>query len=85
VWVNHKGGEAKIAALGVRVRKWVTYHGISLNVAPDLSHYAGIVPCGVAERHYGVTSLVDLGLPVTMADADAALKAAFGEIFGPTE
>jgi lipoyl(octanoyl) transferase len=74
--------EDKIAAIGIRVRRWVTFHGISLNVEPDLSHFSGIVPCGVAERHFGVTSLVDLGLPVTMADADAALKAAFLEIFG---
>jgi lipoyl(octanoyl) transferase len=74
--------EDKIAAIGIRVRRWVTFHGISLNVEPDLSHFSGIVPCGVAERHFGVTSLVDLGLPVTMADADAALKAAFAEVFG---
>jgi lipoyl(octanoyl) transferase len=74
--------EDKIAAIGIRVRRWVTFHGISLNVEPDLSHFSGIVPCGVAERHFGVTSLVDLGLPVTMADADAALKAAFREVFG---
>jgi lipoyl(octanoyl) transferase len=76
--------EDKIAAIGIRVRRWVTFHGVSLNVEPDLSHFAGIVPCGVAERHFGVTSLVDLGLPVGMADADAALKAAFVEVFGPT-
>ncbi len=74
--------EDKIGAIGIRVRRWVTFHGISLNVEPDLSHFSGIVPCGVAERHFGVTSLVDLGLPVTMADADAALKAAFVEVFG---
>jgi lipoyl(octanoyl) transferase len=74
--------EDKIAAIGIRVRRWVTYHGISLNVEPELSHFSGIVPCGVADRHFGVTSLVDLGLPVTMADADAALKAAFAETFG---
>jgi lipoyl(octanoyl) transferase len=74
--------EDKIAAIGIRVRRWVTFHGISLNVEPDLSHFSGIVPCGVADRHFGVTSLVDLGLPVTMADADAALKAAFVEVFG---
>jgi lipoyl(octanoyl) transferase len=76
--------EDKIAAIGIRVRRWVTFHGISLNVEPELSHFSGIVPCGVADRHFGVTSLVDLGLPVTMADADAALKAAFGGIFGLT-
>ncbi len=74
--------EDKIAAIGIRVRRWVTFHGISLNVEPDLSHFSGIVPCGVAEQHFGVTSLVDLGLPVTMADADSALKAAFTEVFG---
>ncbi|MCA3564551.1 MAG: lipoyl(octanoyl) transferase LipB [Methylocystis sp.] len=77
--------EDKIAAIGIRVRRWVTFHGISLNVEPDLGHFAGIVPCGVAEQHYGVTSLADLGLPVTMADADAALKAAFAEVFGPVD
>jgi lipoyl(octanoyl) transferase len=76
--------EDKIAAIGIRVRRWVTFHGISLNVEPDLSHFSGIVPCGVAEQHFGVTSLVDLGLPVTMADADAALKAAFARTFGTT-
>ena len=71
--------EDKIAAIGVRVRKWVAFHGISINVEPDLSHYDGIVPCGIAE--HGVTSLVDLGLPVTMGDVDAALRASFGRIF----
>jgi lipoyl(octanoyl) transferase len=76
--------EDKIAAIGIRVRRWVTFHGVSLNVEPDLSHFAGIVPCGVAEQHFGVTSLVDLGLPVGMAEADAALRAAFEEVFGPT-
>ncbi|MCK0197566.1 lipoyl(octanoyl) transferase LipB [Ancylobacter sp. 6x-1] len=74
--------EDKIAAIGIRVRRWVTMHGISLNVEPDLSHFGGIVPCGVSE--HGVTSLVDLGLPVGMADADLALRAAFEDIFGPT-
>ena len=87
VWVGRpdKGADAedKIAAIGVRVRRWVTLHGISLNVEPDLSHYAGIVPCGI--RGPGVTSLVDLGRPVTMADADAALLAAFREVFGAAE
>jgi lipoyl(octanoyl) transferase len=77
--------EDKIAAIGIRVRRWVTFHGISLNVEPELGHFSGIVPCGVAERHFGVTSLVDLGLPVTLADADVALKAAFAEVFGPVE
>ena len=86
VWVRRpeRGDrvEDKIAAIGIRVRRWVTFHGISLNVEPDLSHFSGIVPCGVT-RH-GVTSLVDLGLPVTMHDADVALRSAFEEVFGPT-
>jgi lipoyl(octanoyl) transferase len=72
--------EDKIAAIGIRLRRWVSFHGIALNVEPDLSHFSGIVPCGVIG--HGVTSLVDLGLPVTMADADVALKAAFTEVFG---
>ncbi|MFO1149136.1 MAG: lipoyl(octanoyl) transferase LipB [Alsobacter sp.] len=76
--------EDKIAAIGIRVRRWISYHGISLNVEPDLSHFGGIVPCGIGQPAYGVTSLVDLGLPVTMADADVALRAAFEEVFGPT-
>jgi lipoyl(octanoyl) transferase len=67
--------EAKIAAIGVKLRRWVSFHGLAINVEPDLSHYAGIVPCGI--RDYGVTSLVDLGLPVTLADLDAALKRTF--------
>jgi lipoyl(octanoyl) transferase len=73
--------EDKIAAIGIRMRKWVSFHGISINVEPDLSHFGGIVPCGVQD--HGVTSLVDLGLPVTMNDLDVALKAAFEEVFGP--
>lgn len=72
--------EDKIAAIGVKVRKWVTFHGISLNVEPDLDHFAGIIPCGISE--HGVTSLVDLGVPVTMDEADAALKSAFIGVFG---
>lgn len=72
--------EDKIAAIGVRVRRWVAFHGVSINVDPDLSHYAGIVPCGIAE--HGVTSLVDLGLPVSMADVDVALRRSFAPIFG---
>ncbi len=72
--------EDKIAAIGIRVRRWVTFHGISLNVDPDLEHYSGIVPCGVTG--YGVTSLVDLGIPVSMAEVDAALKATFEARFG---
>ncbi len=86
VWVRRpdKGEDAedKIAAIGIRVRRWTTFHGISLNVEPDLSHFSGIVPCGVT-RH-GVTSLVDLGIPVTMPEVDMALRAAFEEVFGET-
>jgi Lipoate-protein ligase B len=73
--------EDKIAAIGVKVRKWVSFHGISLNVEPDLTHFGGIVPCGISE--HGVTSLVDLGVPATMDEADAALRASFQEVFGP--
>jgi lipoyl(octanoyl) transferase len=72
--------EDKIAAIGVRIRHWVSFHGLSINVEPDLSHYAGIVPCGIAD--HGMTSLVDLGLPVTLADLDAALAETFVEVFG---
>lgn len=72
--------EDKIAAIGIRLRRWVSLHGIAVNVEPDLTHFSGIVPCGITG--YGVTSLVDLGLPVTMADYDIALKAAFIGIFG---
>jgi lipoyl(octanoyl) transferase len=83
IWVDRGGGrEDKIAAIGVRVRRWVTYHGLALNVDPALEHFSGIVPCGVAEPRYGVTSLVDLGLPVTMPEVDAALKATFEGVFG---
>lgn len=71
--------EAKIAAIGVKLRRWVSFHGISINVEPDLSHFSGIVPCGISD--HGVTSLVDLGLPVTMADLDAALMATFPRFF----
>jgi lipoyl(octanoyl) transferase len=88
VWVRRpdKGDdcEDKIAAIGIRVRRWVTLHGISLNVDPDLSHFAGIVPCGVSDPRFGVTSLVDLGLSVSMAEVDAALRASFERTFGPT-
>ena len=82
IWIARGGGrEDKIAAIGVRVRRWVTFHGVSLNVEPDLTHFTGIVPCGISE--HGVTSLVDLGIPVTMADVDVAMKQAFEEVFGP--
>jgi lipoyl(octanoyl) transferase len=86
VWVRtpgRPGGESKIAAIGVRVSKWVTTHGIALNVMPDLGHFGGIVPCGIADR--GVTSLEDLGLAVSMAEADIALRAAFECRFGPVK
>jgi lipoyl(octanoyl) transferase len=86
VWVKRpdKGAsfEDKIAAIGIRVRQWVTLHGFSLNIEPDLSHFAGIVPCGVNEPPYGITSLADLGLTVTMPEVDMALRAAFDPLFG---
>ncbi|PZO53788.1 MAG: lipoate-protein ligase B [Alphaproteobacteria bacterium] len=89
VWVERKGPgwarEDKIAAIGVRLRKWVSFHGIALNVEPDLEHFSGITPCGISAPQFGVTSLVDLGLPVTMADADAALRASFERVFGATK
>ena len=75
--------EDKIAAIGIRVRRWISFHGISLNLEPDLEHYSGIVPCGISG--YGVTSLFDLGRPVTMAGVDAALRAEFERIFGATD
>lgn len=86
VWVERRtpgfpAREDKIAAIGVKLRKWVSFHGISLNVEPDLTHFSGIVPCGVTE--HGVTSLVDLGLPATLGEADAALRASFETVFGP--
>jgi lipoyl(octanoyl) transferase len=87
VWVRRpdKGPdfEDKIAAIGVRLKRWVSLHGVAINVEPDLSHFAAIVPCGVADPRYGVTSLVDLGHPVTMYDVDIALRQAFEGIFGP--
>jgi len=86
VWVRRPdkgaGYEDKIAAIGVRLKRWVSFHGIAINVEPDLSHFSAIVPCGVADPRYGVTSLVDLGHPVTMADVDIALRQAFEEVFG---
>jgi lipoyl(octanoyl) transferase len=84
IWVADRatGTEAKIGAIGVRVSRWVSWHGVSLNVDPDLSHFSGIVPCGVSE--HGVTSLAALGIPATMAQADAALHAAWAEVFGTT-
>ncbi|HET7849206.1 MAG TPA: lipoyl(octanoyl) transferase LipB [Pseudolabrys sp.] len=89
VWVRRPekgdGREDKIAAIGIRIRHWVTLHGIALNVDPDLSHFSGIVPCGVSEPRYGVTSLADLGLTATMDDVDIALRREFEGLFGPTE
>jgi lipoyl(octanoyl) transferase len=86
VWVRRpdkgSGHEDKIAAIGVRLRRWVSLHGIAINVEPNLEHFSAIVPCGVTDPRYGVTSLVDLGLPVTMEDVDVALRQAFGEVFG---
>ena len=88
VWVRRPdkgaGYEDKIAAIGVRLRRWVSFHGIAINVEPDLSHFSAIVPCGVADPRYGITSLVDLGLPVTMEDVDVALRRAFVDVFGAT-
>ena len=87
VWVRRPqlgaGREDKIAAIGVRIKRWVTLHGIALNIDCDLSHYAGIVPCGVSEPRYGVTSLADLGRAVSRAEFDAALQHEFAQLFGP--
>jgi lipoyl(octanoyl) transferase len=80
IWVQRGSREDKIAALGVRIKRWVTLHGVALNVEPDLSHFSGIVPCGVTA--HGVTSLADLGIAVSMADVDVALKQSFKKIFG---
>jgi lipoyl(octanoyl) transferase len=80
IWVARGTREDKIAALGVRIKRWVTFHGVALNVDPDLNHFSGIVPCGV--RQHGVTSLADLGIPATMADVDVALKQGFKYVFG---
>ncbi len=88
VWVRRpdqgEGREDKIAAIGIRVQRWVTLHGFALNVAPDLSHFSGIVPCGVSEPRYGVTSLADLGRASAMVEVDRALRAAFQPLFGAT-
>ncbi len=87
IWVDlkpfGKKGEAKIAAIGVRVRKWVTYHGVSINVKPDLSHYNGIVPCGISE--HGVTSLAQLGIEAPMSELDTALRQSWEDVFGPIQ
>jgi lipoyl(octanoyl) transferase len=86
VWVTRPdkglGREDKVAAIGVRLRRWVSFHGISLNLEPDLGHFEAIVPCGVADPRYGVTSLADLGHPATKADVELALRQAFEEVFG---
>jgi len=79
-----ESAEDKIAAIGVRLRHWISFHGISLNVEPDLSHFSGIVPCGIAARHYGVTSLADLGLMISMSETDMILRREFEIIFGAT-
>jgi lipoyl(octanoyl) transferase len=88
VWVARpdkgEGYEDKIAAIGIRISRWVTMHGLALNVEPHLAHFAGIVPCGVADQRFGVTSLVDLGLPVTITDVDLVLRREFEALFGPT-
>ncbi len=88
VWLRREdkgqGYEDKIAAIGIRVTHWVTLHGMALNVEPDLSHFSGIVPCGVSERRYGVTSLADLGIPVSMAEVDRVLRREFEVLFGAT-
>jgi lipoyl(octanoyl) transferase len=88
VWVcqpdKGDGCEDKIAAIGIRVRQWVTLHGIALNVEPDLSHFGGIVPCGVQEQRYGVTSLADLGIMASTPEVDMAMRAAFETLFGAT-
>jgi lipoyl(octanoyl) transferase len=88
VWVRRPdqgdGREDKIAAIGIRVKRWVSLHGVALNIEPDLSHFAGIVPCGVSDRRYGMTSFADLGLPVSMAEVDMALRREFEALFGPT-
>lgn len=83
IWVAREGTEEKIAAIGVRIRRWVTFHGVALNVAPDLSHFAGIVPCGIST--YGVTSLKALGIDASMAEVDAALKDTFNAAFAATQ
>jgi lipoyl(octanoyl) transferase len=89
VWVRRadkgEGCEDKIAAIGIRVKRWVSLHGISLNVDPDLGHFGGIVPCGVVAPRYGVTSFLDLGHVVTMPEVDMAMRAAFADVFGPVE
>lgn len=82
IWVERGGGrEDKIGAIGVRVARWVSYHGMALNVDPELEHFRAIVPCGIAEPRFGVTSLAALGVPVSLAEVDSALKATFAQVF----
>src|SRR5262249_51368920 len=87
VWVRRpdkgRGHEDKVAAIGIRVRKWVTLHGIALNVTPELAHFSGIVPCGIADARSGVTSLADLGHPASPAEVDSVLRREFAVVFGP--
>jgi len=89
VWVKRPdkgaGHEDKIAAIGVRIKRWVSFHCIAINVEPELSHFSAIVPCGVTDPRYGVTSLLDLGIPVSMPEVDMALRAEFEGVFGKTE
>jgi lipoyl(octanoyl) transferase len=89
VWVSRPdkgaGCEDKIAAIGVRLRRWVSFHGVAINVQPNLSHFEAIVPCGVADPRYGITSLADLGHAITMAEFDLALRRSFRDVFGPLE
>ena len=88
VWVRRPdkgaGREDKIAAIGIRLKRWISLHGIAINVEPDLTHFSGIVPCGVRDSRYGVTSLVDLGVPVTLPEVDAEMRIAFEAVFGKT-
>jgi lipoyl(octanoyl) transferase len=89
VWVRRPdkgaGYEDKIAAIGVRLKRWVSFHGIAINVEPELAHFSAIIPCGVSDPRFGVTSLVDLGHPVSMIDVDIALRQTFEGLFGPTQ
>ena len=84
IWVNKGNGSiSKIASIGLRIRRWIAYHGISINVEPNLAYYQGIIPCGNHEKKYGVTSLIDLGFPVSMEDLDIALISVMQNKFGP--
>jgi lipoyl(octanoyl) transferase len=89
VWIRRPdkgaGHEDKIAAIGVRMKRWVSFHGIAINVEPELKHFSAIIPCGISDPRFGVTSLVDLGHPVTMSDVDVALRQGFEDLFGPTQ